>query len=195
MFEFWLCFVPLFTAMDGVSVLPLFIALTESVERPRIKKVIWQSLITATIVSIAFLFVGDMVLDLMGITISDFMIAGGILLFLIAIIQLIGEENNKPINNTESLGAVPIGVPLMVGPGVMTSSLLLSSQYGFILTIIALVVNILLVGLMFWFSGSIVRILGKAGTKAFSKISSLLLAAIAVMIIRKGIFLLLKTVK
>jgi multiple antibiotic resistance protein len=87
----------------------------------------------------------------------------------------------------ETLGPVPIGVPLIVGPAVLTTLLLLAREYGFIYTAIATVINILIAGMIFLLSELIMRLLGGSGTKIVSKIASLFLAAIAVMMVRKGL--------
>ena len=92
---------------------------------------------------------------------------------------------------SKDLGAVPLGTPLIVGPAVLTTSLLMRSQYDLLPTVISLIANILVAGLIFRGSVWLIKLLGEAGTKALSKIMSLLLAAIAVMLIRKGILMLI----
>ena len=74
--SFWLCFVPLFVAVNAFGVLPLFINLTEGVEPQKIRRVVFQSMITALIVALAFIALGTIILNLLGITVADFMIAG-----------------------------------------------------------------------------------------------------------------------
>lgn len=193
MTNFWLCFVPLFVAVDVVGVLPVFMSLTEEFGRPKRRHIIMQSIVTATIVTLVFLAVGKSLFKLLGITIADFMVAGGTLLFIISIIDIItGEKKQRGIDQ-ESLGAVPIGVPLIVGPAVLTTTLILVGEYGVIPTISAAMVNILIAGFVFLLSESIYKILGKSGTKTVSKLASLLLAAIAVMIVRKGIIIFVTT--
>ena len=189
MANFWLCFIPLFVAVDAFGVLPVFMNLTGEFSHSQRRRVIVQSIITATIVSLVFLVVGKSLFDLLGITVADFMVAGGMLLFIISIIDIItGEKKQRGIDH-ESLGAVPIGVPLIVGPAVLTTILLLVGQYGPIPTVSAAMANILIAGFVFLLSDSIYKILGKSGSKTISKLASLLLAAIAVMIIRKGIIM------
>ncbi|MGA2092538.1 MAG: MarC family protein, partial [Sedimentisphaerales bacterium] len=131
--------------------------------------------------AIGFVFLGQLVFRLLGITIGDFMVAGGALLFCIAIIDLVspGKERRIPDKN---LGAVPIGTPLIVGPAVLATSLLIISEYGLLATVISVIVNILFAGLVFSTAFWLIKVLGEAGTKALSKIMSLLLAAIAVML-------------
>jgi len=185
--SFWLCFVPLFVAVDAVGVLPMFLSLTEGIDPPVVRRVVYQSVFTAAAVALLFLAVGTAVLRLLGITVADFMVAGGILLFVISMTDLVTTEKLRRQVDPESLGAVPLGVPLIAGPALLTTSILLLNQYGFWNTAGAIVTNIFLAGLLFRFSPLINRFLGKSGAKILSKISSLLLAAIAVMIVRKGI--------
>jgi multiple antibiotic resistance protein len=181
-----LSFIPLFVAVDAVGVLPIFVSLTEGLEQKEKTKVIIQSVITASVLAVSFILLGKGVFRLLGITIGDFMIAGGAILFCIAIIDIINPVKKRRVP-PQSLGAVPIGTPLIVGPAVLTTSLVIISEYGLAATVTAVLVNILLAGLIFHASFILMKVLGEAGTKALSKITSLLLAAIAVMLIRKGV--------
>jgi len=79
--SFWLCFVPLFVAVNAIGVLPMFISLTEGLDIRRVRRVLYQSVVTATVVGLSFLAVGQAVLRLLGITVADFVVAGGTLLF------------------------------------------------------------------------------------------------------------------
>ena len=185
--SFWLCFVPLFVAVDAIGVLPMFMSLTEGLDIRRIRRVIYQSVVTATVVGLSFLAVGQAVLGLLGITVADFMVAGGTLLFVISMSDLLRAEKVQRRVDLESIGAVPIGVPLITGPAVLTTSILLLNRHGAVLASSALVINILIAGAVFRSAETINRVLGNAGAKTVSKIASLLLAAIAVMIVRRGI--------
>ena len=186
--EFWLCFVPLFIAVDSIGILPIYMSLTEGVEKRRLNKIILQSMATALAVALAFLIFGSFVLRFLNIGMADFMIAGGVLLFIISLKDLLSpEKTQQAITDHESLGAVPLGVPLIVGPGVLTTILLLTDQHGIFPTIAATVANILTAGVIFFLSHRIYRFLGRVGANIISKLSCLLLAAIAVMMIRKGI--------
>ena len=185
--EFWLCFVPLFVAVDAIGVLPMYIGLTEGLDSSRTQRVLLQSIVTATASALLFLGMGKALLSLLGITVADFMIAGGLVLFVISITDLLTVEKTQRRVDADSLGAVPIGVPLITGPAVLTTSILLLDQYGPVSTAAAIVLNIAIAGVFFYFSAFINRVLGRTGTKIISKIASLLLASIAVMIVRKGI--------
>jgi multiple antibiotic resistance protein len=186
---FWLCFVPIFVAVDAIGVLPMFISFTQDIDSKRIRRIVCQSVITATVVALAFIAVGTAILNLLGITVADFMVAGGILLFVISMSDLLTTEKIQRKIDPDSLGAVPLGVPLITGPAVLTTSILLMNEHGPAATAVALVINILIAGVVFAFAEEFNGFLGKAGSKTVSKIASLLLAAIAVMIVRKGISL------
>ena len=116
------------------------------------------------------------------------MIAGGILLFVIALVDLLSIEKKRMKLTPDNIGPVPLGTPLMVGPAVLTTSLMLVSVYGPVTTVTAIIANIAIAGSVFYASEIVTRIVGLAGTRALSKIANLLLAAIAVMMVRKGIF-------
>jgi len=125
---------------------------------------------------------------LLGITVADFMIAGGILLFVIALVDLLTFEKKRMRQASDSVGPVPLGTPLMVGPAVLTTSLVLVNVYGLVTTFSAIVLNIILAGVVFYASDTLTKMLGLSGTRALSKIASLFLASIAVMMVRKGVF-------
>jgi multiple antibiotic resistance protein len=134
---------------------------------------------------VGFLFLGQYLFERLGITMNDFMVAGGTLLFIIATIDII--SGVKYARRIDTIGAVPLGIPLIVGPAVLTTEMMLVGPHGYVATILAIVTNIGLAGLVLLTSDFWSRILGKAGSQAFSKVASLILAAIAVMLIRKGV--------
>ena len=188
--EFILTFIPIFVAIDVIGLLPVFVGLTNEFDYQKKKIIIIQSLFTALALTIGFIFLGRVIFAVLGITIGDFMVAGGLVLFCIALMDLLGPGETRRVPDSD-LGAVPLGTPLIAGPAVLTTSLLLVESHGLYLTLASVFANILLVGFVFIQSLSLMRFLGKAGSRALSKIMSLLLAAIAVMIIRKGLSALL----
>jgi multiple antibiotic resistance protein len=184
--DFLLTFVPIFVAVDAIGVLPMFIALTEGIKAKDKKRIILQSVVTAWILAFCFILLGKWVFNLLGITINDFMIAGGALLFIISVRDIMNPARKKG-ESTKDLGAVPLGTPLIVGPAVLTTCLILIETHGISPTLISITINVILAGVIFSFSHILIKILGEAGARALSKIMSLLLAAIAVMMIRKGV--------
>jgi len=184
-----LCLVPLFVAVDAIGLLPMFLNLTEDVDKRQVRRIVVQSVATAMAVSLAFVAIGELVLRLLGITVADFMIAGGSLLFGLSLTDLLSFEKQHRRIDAESLGAVPVGVPLIVGPAVLTTTILLMHQQGVLNTSAAVVINILFAGVVLWYSDSVMKVLGKVGAKTISKLANILLAAIGVMMVRKGIML------
>ena len=186
--QFLLAFIPLFVTVDALGTLPIFYSLTQDLNEADKKRIIVQSIATALCLAIGFIFLGKAIFTFLGITMADFMVSGGAVLFCIAIVDLVRPGKQRRMTADE-LGAVPIGTPLIVGPAVLTTSLMLVDQYGLPATLVSVLLNILLTGIIFSFSGQLIKILGKGGANALSRVMALLLAAIAVMMIRKGIFL------
>jgi multiple antibiotic resistance protein len=184
---FLLSFIPIFVAMDVLGILPLYIGFTEHLKKRDKRNIISQSIITAFAIGIVFLFLGKWIFKLLGVMVFDFKIAGGLVLLTIALSDLL--QHRKPGRlSADTMGAVPIGTPLVTGPAVLTTMVILLDSYGIFLTVSSFIVNLIIVWVAFIFADSILKVLGKAGSKVLSKIAHLLLAAIAVMMMRKGIF-------
>ncbi len=181
-----LVFIPMFFTVDPIGILPIFASLTQGLNAQEKRQIIFQSLTTASIVAVVFIFLGKVIFHFLGITMGDFMVAGGVILFCLAMVDLTTQGETRRGNALE-LGAVPIGTPLVVGPAVLTISLMLVSVHGLLITLTALFLNLGLVGLVFIFSDTLMRLLGSAGSRAMSKVMMLLLAAIGVMMVRRGI--------
>jgi multiple antibiotic resistance protein len=179
-------FIPLFVATNIFMLLPIFISLTKEMSPQKRRVVIRDSILTAFIVSSLFFALGEMIFRIIGITADDFKIAGGLLLLIIAILDITRhiEEKLKP---DIKLGVVPIGVPLIVGPAVLTNILLLVDHYGILPTVIALVLNLIIVWISLINAERITRLVGKGGILGIAKVMALLLASIAIMMIRIGV--------
>jgi len=183
---FFLSLIPLLVAIDIAGITPIYVGLTEEMTKEMKKKIIVDSLLTAFIVSFVFIFLGKLIFVILGITVNDFKIGGGLVLLSLAIIDLMSEEKKRRLPS-DTMGIVPLGVPLIVGPGVLTTLLILIDAHGIIITFFSLVVGLLLVGLTLINADFISRMIGKAGTKVISKLTNLLLVAIAIRMIRLGI--------
>lgn len=183
---FPLTFIPLFAAMNVFTVLPIFISLTEEITNSERKTIIRDSLLTALIVGLLFLALGKIIFKILGITESDFKIAGGLVLLIFAILDLVrhDETRKKPF---DKMGVVPIGVPLITGPAVLTTILVLVDQYGIVPTVISFVLNLLIVWVTFVNAERVIHLFGKGGIAGIAKIMALLLASIAIMMIRLGL--------
>lgn len=186
-----LAFIPIFVAVDAVGVLPIFFTMTHGLGKKEKSNIIVQSMVTAVCLAMGFIFLGKAIFKFLNITIGDFMVAGGAILFCLAIRDIMRPGGKEQNISVKELGAVPLGTPLIVGPAVLTTSLIIIGEYGLLATLISVLVNILLAGWIFHLSGNLIKILGESGARALSKVTSLLLGAIAVMLIRKGIMQLL----
>lgn len=192
MSDFWLCFVPLFVAVDVLGVLPIFLAMTHGMEAPDVRRIVYRSVATALAIALVFAAAGPQLLHLLGITVTDFRVAGGTLLLALAVRELVVDKEPHR-GEMIALGAVPLGVPLITGPAVLTTSILLVDRYGLLSTSAAIVANMLIAGLVFRSGGTLRHYLGSAGSTIASKVANLFLAAIGVMMIRQGIETLLTT--
>jgi len=183
---FFLAFIPLFVAIDVLGVLPLFVAFTENLEESHRKKLTSEATLTAFIISILFLATGKWLFSFLGISESDFRVGGGIVLLVLAVYDLLFSKERK-IPTEDSVGVVPIGIPLIMGPAALTTILILVDSYGYFWTIISLLINLFIVWFVFLQSEAIAKVLGKSGSQGFAKVAALFLAGIAVMMIRSGI--------
>lgn len=184
-----LTFIPIFVAVDAIGNIPLFISLTAGFPKKQMRKIIADSVTTATVVAILFMLIGKWVLRLIGITVTDFQIAGGILLFFISL-RLLMPGAMKTIlsdGHEKDVGVFPLGTPLITGPAVLTTIIMMLDSFGILPTFVSLAVNMLIVWLTLAKSDLIIKIMGSSGARAFSKIMYILLAAIGVMMVRKGI--------
>lgn len=183
---FLLSFIPLFVAIDIIGTVPIFLGITGDLGKTDKHRLIIQSVATAFVIAILFLVAGKIVLSFIGITIDDFRIAGGIILLILSIndIMFSNESRRKP---GAKIGIVPLGIPLIIGPAALTTIMILVDNFGFIPTLTSMLLNFIIVFLVLRFSHIIIKVIGEEGTKAFAKIASLFLAAIAVMMIRVGV--------
>ena len=135
--------------------------------------------------SCGIIFLGEIIFNALGITDADFQVAGGIILLGLAGRELL---NLRPSDDgtSDDFGVVPLGMPLIAGPALLTALLILVDTVGLVVTLVSLAVNLALVAVAFWNADWFTRLLGRQGLRAISKIVALLLAAIAVSLIRRG---------
>ncbi len=187
--SFLLTFVPLFIVIDAVGNLPFVISLSDEMSPRQRQVMIRSAVITAAALGFFFLFLGQAVLNVMGISVGSFAIGGGIILLVLSVNYMVGGRSIEVIKE-EMVAVVPIGTPLTVGPATIATLLLLATQFSLIYVVIAFALNIFIVWLIFMASTYVMKFLGRGGVLAISKISSLLLAAIAVNMVIKGLSLL-----
>jgi len=191
--ELALTFVPLFVAMDPVGNLPIFLALTQEVGPTRRRQTVNLATLTALGVGLGFVAIGKAIFLLLGIEVADFLMAGGIILLILAVRYLITDKmvETQDLSASETVGIVPLGTPLVVGPAVLTTLLLLIDQYLIAIVILSFILNLVIQWVLFRQADRIMNFLGRTGANAVSKIVMLLLAAIAVKMIRQGVLTIL----
>lgn len=187
-FEYFLrAFIPMFVAVDIIGVIPFFIGLTDGMPEKTRRKLIGQSVLTAILVSFVFIFVGKALFAFLKISIADFMIAGGAVIFIISSHDLISQEKTS-VTPDITLGVVPLGTPLLAGPAVLATAIItLGRPHGIPVTLLAVFCNFILAGIAFFYSKYIIKILGRSGSRALSKIMALVMCAYGIMMIREGV--------
>ena len=185
--KFLLAFIPLFVAIDPIGLVAIFLGLGQNIPAERRQKIADQATWTGGLVALGFLILGQSVFKALGISVSDFQIAGGLILFILAAKDLI-QSAAEPEKLPEDFGVVPLGMPLIAGPASITTLLVLAQNQsiGLAVILIALALNLVLVVLALHYSAWLGRKIGATGLRAISKIISMLLAAIAVSMIRQG---------
>jgi multiple antibiotic resistance protein len=190
MAEFWndfiLTFIPLFIVVDAFGNIPFVISMGQSVERKARYKLVNIAILTATLVGLIFLFFGQFILRVMNISVGSFAIAGGIILVVLSM-KYITTGHMVSVVQEELMAVVPIGTPLTVGPATITTLILLATQYPLYTVLIAFALNMLIAWIFFLLSGQLARFLGQGGLKAVSQVFNLLLAAIGVTMILRGL--------
>jgi len=189
--EFLLAFVALFVAVDALGVIPLYLSLTGGLSDDERRRLPRQSVLTATAVGLGFLLVGDAVLRVLGISVSDFQMAGGILLLVLSIHDLLSPPGKTALRPAGTIGAVPLGTPLIVGPAALATLALLVHSYGYPVTLLALAGNMAVAFIVLRHADKVGRAFGEAGSEVIAKVANLLLAAFGVSLVRRGLMELL----
>jgi multiple antibiotic resistance protein len=181
-----LTFIPLFVAVDVVAVVLVYLGIGVRLPEPARRRLILEATITAAAVGLGFLFAGDAILLFLGVTVGDFQIAGGLLLLVLSIHDLLHPDMPLRQPGTRP-GVVPLGIPMIAGPAVLTTLITLARTHGYALTVSAYVLNLVIVWAALRWASLVGRLLGEAGGRAITKVLSLVLAAIAVTFIRRGV--------
>ena len=183
--RFFLAFIPIFVAVDPIGLVAIFMGLGTSASGEYRKRQGYLGIFTALCVAIGFIFLGKIIFAALGITVADFQVAGGLILLGLAGRELLGLGPHDR-GGSDEFGIVPLGMPLIAGPALLTALLVLVDTVGLLFTLVSLLVNLALVAIAFCNAERFTRWMGKQGLRGVSKIIALLLAAIAVSLIRRG---------
>ena len=192
--QFWHAFIPLFVALDGVGLLPVFWGMTRSLDRAERVRAVREAVITAFVVAVGFLWLSRFIFSLMGLEMADVMVAGGAILLVLSLRDLLLPED-APKTHSRTPGVVPLGVPLLTGPAVLTTVLLVRDRHGWPVTLAALIANMVLIWVVLRGSEWLMNRLGREGAQVISKIASVALSAFGIMLIRQGITTMLRLTK
>ncbi|MBI4367447.1 MAG: MarC family protein [Deltaproteobacteria bacterium] len=180
------CFIPLFVAMNVPGNIPVFLGFTEGLSKAQRQRIGWQASLTALLVAIAFVFVGQTVLNFLHVTPADFKVAGGVVLFILAVRWILPGLRYE-VGREQEVGAVPLGVPVFVGPASLTTLLIQVNVHEIGWVLASLFVNISIMWIACRYAIYIANVMGLNGMRAFAKVTQLLLAALGVMMVRRGL--------
>jgi multiple antibiotic resistance protein len=183
--KFLLAFIPVFVAIDPIGLVAIFMGLGTSGSPENRRRQAFLGILTGFLVAIGFIFLGKIIFAALGITVADFQVAGGLILLALAVRELVGFGPHDS-GGSDEFGIVPLGLPLIAGPALLTALLILIDSVGLIYTLVSLVVNLAIVAVALCNADRFTRWMSKQGLRGVSKIIALLLAAIAISLIRRG---------
>ncbi len=197
--DFLHIFVPIFAVIDPFAALPLYLSFSHGLSKDDKNRIIKESTITAVSLLLFFQFTGMYILDFFGISIAALMIAGGVLMILVGIEMV--REGDKPrstrkkdklVEETGDVAIVPLGTPMLAGPGAISLAIILMGKYGSspvgIVSITISIISVIAITAIFFMGGNYVsKIMGEKGSKAFTRVMGLLVTAFAVQYILDGI--------
>ncbi len=183
--KFFLAFIPVFVAIDPIGLVAIFMGLGTNASGEDRKRQAFLGIFTALAVAVGFIFLGKIIFAALGITVADFQVGGGLILLGLAGRELLSLGPHDR-GGSDEFGVVPLGMPLIAGPALLTALLILVDTVGLVFTLISLLVNLGLVAIAFCNADQFTRWMGKQGLRGVSKIIALLLAAIAISLIRRG---------
>ena len=184
-------FVTLFVILDPPGAAPIFLGLASGKSVKEQRKLAWQAAFVSLIVIISFALFGNALLDYLNISLAALQGAGGILLLITGLGLLTGALDESESASTQNIALVPLGTPLLAGPGAIVTTMLYvqkadNGQQLTALTLAIIAVH-LIIGLTFMFSTKILAVIKDAGVTLLARIAGLLLSAIAVEMIVSAI--------
>jgi multiple antibiotic resistance protein len=183
--SFLLAFIPVFVAIDPIGLVAIFIGLGTSVAHDDRRRQAFLGIFTALVISVGFIFLGRFIFAALGITVADFQVGGGLILLVLAVREIVSIGPHDR-GGSDEFGVVPLGMPLIAGPALLTALLILVDSVGLLFTLLSLLVNLALVAMALCNAQRFSRWMGRQGLRGVSKIVALLLAAIAISLIRRG---------
>ncbi|MFJ5923272.1 MarC family protein [Kitasatospora sp. NPDC092948] len=185
-------FVTLFVIMDPPGIMPIFLALTSGRTHKAQRRMAWQATVVALGVITCFGLFGHQILGYLHVSIPALQVSGGVLLLLIALDLLTGRIEEPTQTKDVNVALVPLGTPLLAGPGAIVAVILAVQQARTATQHLALWSAIAVMHLLLWltmrFSLSIIRVIKDGGVVLITRLSGLLLSAIAAQLVANGVF-------
>lgn len=197
-FEFLIVFIPMFIVIDPFGVMPIYLVLTKSMNAPDRAKTLKYAIVFGGTLLAAFALVGKVILDYLSISIDALRIAGGLLLLVIGVMMLYegdtprsrrkgAEEPAEEPHVPEDVAFVPLGTPMLAGPGAISVVITLTGTADMSLVLLSLAAVMIVTTLMLWKVDLVFKVIGNAGTRALTRVMGLLTSAYAVQMILDGI--------
>jgi multiple antibiotic resistance protein len=185
--QYLTAFIMLFVVFDALGNVPIFYSLTEGLEFRKRRRIIQNSVMIAGVILVFFALGGGLILDFFRVSLDDFRVAGGTILFIIAIEGLLGRVEAMKIK-PEQLAVVPLATPLLAGPGSISLVIyLMEAGYGPGPTLVSIAANVAAAWIILTYCDVFFKVLGRNGSLVIARIMALILAAIAVAMIREGV--------
>lgn len=185
--EFFKAFMLLFAIMDPLATVPVLILLTKEMPREEQHRNINRAVLVAGTLLFIFLFAGDAILKFIGITVPSFRVAGGIILLILSIEFVLGIDLKGKSAQNYDVAIIPLATPLITGPGVIVTVMLLVIKHGYLIAISVSCTCLLLTWLILKQTSLIYKLIGRQGIDILTRIMGLLLTGLAVEFIRTGL--------
>ena len=184
-------FVTLFVIMDPVGTVPIFLSLTGGRSKASARRAAWQAVTVSFVVIVVFAFFGQRILAYLHISLPALQCAGGLLLLLVALELLTGKTSEPAAVQETNVALVPLGTPLLAGPGAIVATMVFSKQVSSVEEFAAVALGVVAVHVTIWlamrFSLPILRVIREGGVMLVTRIAGLLLSAIAVQLVADAV--------
>lgn len=179
--------VAIFGVMDPVGNVPVFLSLTATMSVAEKRAVAFKAVFRSAVILLFFTFFGSWVLDAFKISFESFRIASGLVLIYLGFQILFGFRLHRDAGPEEDISVVPLAMPLIAGPGTITTAVIFTREFGYLPTLAGLGANLLLSLVLFKYAHLITRLIGRKGSLVFARVMGLILVAIGVEFARAAI--------
>lgn len=196
--EFLVVFIPMFIVIDPFGVMPIYLVLTRTMAPTERSKTLRYAITFGALLLVAFALLGKVILDYLSVSIDALRIAGGLLLLVIGVVMLYegdtprsrrkgAEEPDEEPHTPEDVAFVPLGTPMLAGPGAISVVIALTGTSDMYMVLLSLAVVMAITALMLWKVDLVFKVIGNAGTRALTRVMGLITSAYAVQMILDGI--------